>query len=144
TMSGNSIKSFQTLIFETVVMIVSKINSALYYGDHNAIRSGILSTFIQFQAVFPQPEIRFTPNNSYVRYMHGTNSEPQSPGGTFHEELLQQWLNASEAVRDKLFENAYFFCDILFKSLCVHLTLNGGFLLPPRKRHAKPFLVSLE
>lgn len=148
----SSMKPLQTLIFETAILIVSKINSALYSDIFSEIRSGILSTFIHYQAVFPQPEVRFTSDNSY-RYsgiMHGStcheppNHSVDSGSRSFYEELLQQWLTASETVRDKLFDNANFFFDLLFKSMCIHLSLNGGFLLPPRKRLSKTFLLSLE
>ena len=146
---SNSVRSFQTLIFETMIMIVSKINNALYQ-DNVAMRSGILSTFIQFQAVFPQPEIRLNPDNSnrYSSNLLGTTCELSTSvdhiNRTFHEELLHQWLISNESIRDKLFENAFFLFDILFKSLCVHLSLNRSFMLTPRKRVSKSFLTNLE
>lgn len=193
----HSIKAFQTLVFETVVAIVGKINGALYYvgelpGRTAAARTGVLATYIHYQAVFPQPEVRFTSSNSaenrssyqqlvqhnhhhhhhhrFSGLLHGSESSDNGHfvSRTFHEELLQQWLNCSSgssgsnsssstsngssgspgnempAVREKLYENASFFFDALFRSLCVHLSLNGGFLLPPRKRLSKGFLLSLE
>lgn len=144
----NSIKSFRTLIFETTVMVVNKINNALYI-DYSTMRSGILSTFIQFQAVFPQPEVRFPAPGNSVRYSSITLNETQvnsseSGSQAFHDELLYQAINSNDVIREKLFENAFFLFDIIFKSLCVHLSLNGNLTLPPRQRVSKPFLTGLE
>lgn len=157
--SGGATKSFQTLIFDTMIVIVSKINNCLY-NEYSKSRSTILDTFIQYQAVFPQPEIRnindqgafnelsnrsskFLPQVKFSDtfgqdYSNNNNNEqvksPEFMGRNFHEELLNQVITSNDSIQEKIFENANFVFDIIFKSLCVHFSLNNLFHVSQRNR----------
>lgn len=53
--NNNQILNISQSVFEAIASIVSKINNSLY-SDYNEIRTGILSTFIHYQVIFPHPE----------------------------------------------------------------------------------------
>lgn len=201
-MSNSSTKSIQAYIFDTMMAVVGKINGSLY-DEYFKMKSGILATFIQYQAVFPQPEVRFNEENGdsspvsaienhsgstdsgissssnsikvtyetmiYTKshrngsgngskltdfmFTHSRNVDaPPSQAQkcsvefvsrSFHEEMLQQLISASESTRDKVFENAHFVFDAIFKSLCVHFSLNNLFSVSPRARLTKSFMNNL-
>src|SRR5699024_6849781 len=99
----------------TMVMVVSKINSALYV-DAAATRSGILGTFLQYQVVFPQP---LTASDASGCGGQEPRPKPDSfAAKPVHEELIHQWLMLeNDSIRDKLYENSHFFFDLSFKAL---------------------------
>ncbi|OTF77624.1 dedicator of cytokinesis protein 7-like protein, partial [Euroglyphus maynei] len=92
--NNNSCK-FKSLVFETLVAIVARINSKLYADDYSLMQTGILATFIHYQAIFPQPE----PNNNE------RNEEEMMVGSTFHEQIVMQWLSLKEHCNESTAEN---------------------------------------
>lgn len=135
--NSDMMKSFQKMIFEKIVIIVNKINQKLYVYL-NEMRCGILATFVQYQAMFPQPEIRYQDDIGLPG-----NAKNDELSFTFHELIVHHWLVCTDVIRDKLYENAYFFFDIIFKSLCIHISLCGGLSQSSRHMASKYFLTNV-
>lgn len=133
--NGETVRSFHELIFQTMIMIVAKINQALLYDDMKGMRSGILGTFVQYQVIFPQPEVRYEDL--------GLKSKTENSVKPFHEKIVQLWLNGAEPVLEQLYDNAFFFFDLVFKSFCIHQSLNGGLSQSTRTSAPKSFLNSI-
>ena len=68
--NANQILNISQSVFEAIASIVSKINSTLYHSEYNEIRTGILSTFIQYQVIFPHPQV--------LPHLHGSQSDIES------------------------------------------------------------------
>ncbi|KAH7638366.1 dedicator of cytokinesis protein 7-like protein [Dermatophagoides farinae] len=130
-------KQFKSLVFETLVSIVAKINSKLYAGDYHLMRSGIVATFIHYQAIFPQPETNNHHHHHHHHHpgdSHEKNQEEISKS-TFHEEIVMQWLSkehSNESTMENLYKYSFLFFDLIFKSLCITVSLTSNSKIVPR------------
>ncbi|CAG2165677.1 unnamed protein product, partial [Oppiella nova] len=101
--NGNQILNISQSVFESIASIVSKINKTLY-SEYNDMRTGILSTFIHYQVIFPPPQTLphgfisqsnldsdgdHTIFHTSPSYHTRSNSNPDVPIGTVSETPFQ-------------------------------------------------------
>ncbi|KPM04895.1 dedicator of cytokinesis protein 7-like protein 2 [Sarcoptes scabiei] len=126
-LSLSSLKSLKLILFETFVGLVNRLIKAQNGGT---LPNGfeILKTFLQFQVIIPQPESIYNLNyNSQTRNeIVNDDSESNLFTKPLHEEIISQWLKSDEKIFNLLMVNSFFFLDLIFKSICITLSLQSN------------------
>lgn len=130
SVNNSSVKSFKTLVFDTIAALVDKINKVCQNNFDN-IKCDILNTFIHYQAIFPQPN--FNPNANNMESINNNEDNHKS----FHEEVLSQWILANDTIKEKLFEHSFFYFDLIFRSLCITASLKNNSKIIHRENISK-------
>nr|XP_018911108.1 PREDICTED: dedicator of cytokinesis protein 7 [Bemisia tabaci] len=168
----NTVFNVSSTIFEALGLIVKNIKTLTEIDQDLPGRHSLLTSYVAYQCTIPHPPAdlfyvdRIMPVNSpdctptqeddteVTSFMKLNENPPVwKPGAhlarptkykLLHEELLVQWMSARSSPRDHSMENAWFFFDLMVKSMVEHLSAVGNINAPRKTRFPTYFLDDIE
>uniref|UniRef100_A0A8C1JCK7 Dedicator of cytokinesis 7 n=1 Tax=Cyprinus carpio TaxID=7962 RepID=A0A8C1JCK7_CYPCA len=111
-------------------------------GSHNsAALPGSSSDSMQVILTIPTPKYKAESSISHSLYLMGNGSlMAPSCSQLFHEELALQWVVSSGSVREGALQQAWFFFELMVKSIIHHLYFTDRLQSPRKNRFPERFM----
>jgi hypothetical protein len=117
---GNSLLNVSQTCFEAMGMICQRISVILDNQNDHLGRNQLLSSYVSYQATLPHP------GTAPSVPQFPSPDEVNSVRKLVHEELALQWVVSSGSARELALANAWFFLELMIKSMTEHLRACGG------------------
>uniref|UniRef100_A0A2K6LS84 Dedicator of cytokinesis 7 n=1 Tax=Rhinopithecus bieti TaxID=61621 RepID=A0A2K6LS84_RHIBE len=124
--------------FEAMASIINRLHKNLEGNHDQHGRNSLLASYIHYVFRLPNtyPNSSSPETSSFLQTLTGRLPTKK----LFHEELALQWVVCSGSVRESALQQAWFFFELMVKSMVHHLYFNDKLDAPRKSRFPERFM----